>query len=125
MWQNGIYSRADSGKKFIDSMKVKAISLEGMIYRTAGLGEPKIGYVFDKACVQDSIKMEIFAILGDFVSQSILVSHPRYKFKTNRDGYVSRNISCSDTSRITEDLKVISNTKEGKIIKVKNLVRLK
>ena len=114
-WQDGIVSASpDGSERYIDSMNVKALALEGMLYRISGKGEPIVVYTLDEECENDSIQLNIYPIWGDFITQAVTANHPKYKLKTNMDGYIRCNIHCPDTVSLLKDLEVIVITKESK-----------
>lgn len=120
MWQDGIISRNAKGEKFVDSMKIKALAFEGMLYRLVDRGKPSIVFNFYQ-CENDSVKMEIFPGWGDYATQSISVKHPKYTFDTNADGYIERKINCLDTISIAKELNIMVTTKELKNVKIENI----
>lgn len=113
MWQDGNISRRDNGERFVDSMKVKALALEGMLYRFSGAGTPDIVYSFDSECENDSIKVAIYPTRRDNISLSIKVNHPKYKIEENVDGFIEGKINCRDTFSFAKDLEIIVTTKES------------
>ncbi|MBK9105129.1 MAG: hypothetical protein IPL92_11325 [Saprospiraceae bacterium] len=113
MWQDGILSGKDDGEIFVDSIKVKALALEGMLYRFSGAGTPDIVYSFDSECENDSIKVAIYPTRGDNISLSIKANHPKYKIEENVDGFIEGKINCRDTFSFAKDLEIIVTTKES------------
>jgi len=112
MWQDGILSGRENGEIFVDSMKVKALALEGMLFRFSGAGTPDIVYRFGSGCESDSVRVNIYPNWGDKISLSIKANHPKYKIEENVDGFIEGKIDCRDTISFAKDLEIIVTTKE-------------
>ena len=112
MWQDGNISRRDNGERFVDSMKVKALALEGMLFRFSGAGTPDIVYWFDSGCESDSVRVNIHPNWGDKISLSLEAKHPMYKLEANFDGFIECKIDCRDTVSFAKDLEIVVTTKE-------------
>ena len=119
MWQDGFLSARPGGERFVDSMCLKALALEGMLYRYCEAGEPHVAYSFDSACENDSIKVGLYYVWGDYISQSIVANHPKFTFQPVVEGYLESYIPCRDTVSLAKDLEVIVTTKESKKISIK------
>lgn len=122
-WGDGTLSWIN-GKKVVDSMKVKATVLEGMLYRMTGIGGTKIVYSIEDECINDSVILSIYPILGDFTTASVSATHPRYTFVTNTDNYISRNIYCKDSLSIINEMEVTVTTKENQKLVLKHIKSL-
>jgi len=122
-WGEGGTSRNKDGVRVIDSIKVKAIGIEGLIYRLTGAGGPKVVYAFDKECINDSIGIDVYHTWGDYTTKNIIAEHPDYTFRTNKDGYISKMIKCTDTLSLFKTLKLYRITKEGKKVSVERASR--
>lgn len=136
MWHGETMSKNSSGR-FLDSIKIKALWIEGFIYKLSGFNQSKLAYYFDGECQSDSIDFYIIPSPESFIVKSIDVSHPKYpvnEFYTEYstadyneyypEFYGSR-IACQDTSTFIEGAKITVLTKDDEIRVVTKINRYK
>lgn len=122
-WYGGEISRDTSKNQFIDSVKVNATRIEGMMYRLAGFNSIQLYYRIDDTSErEDSVDFHIFPSLESYNLKSIEVKHARYPLNEfdsddpdNHEFYskhFTARISCIDTLSFIEDAEVFVVTKD-------------